>query len=157
MSLEDRWNCLKLFETSPLLAYEVVKPYILPHFKKGRLGFYNRSSLINKNAVTISFKQARILRPNEKLHRYGVIRLQQKHQIWEKYNDGYLVHIKSPREEEIAGRLICDFIKFPRDYFARITLGTGMSMEGVEVMLSWFSLKYMEDTKILINGRTTKT
>jgi hypothetical protein len=73
------------------------------------------------------------------------------------YNDGFLVHIKSPREEEIASRLIRDFIRFPHDYFARIRLGFGMSLEGIEIMLSWFSLKYMEDTKILINGRTTKT
>ena len=160
MTVGQRWNCLVLFETDPLQAYKEVKPYILPHFKKGRLGFFNRYSFYNcnKRAVSsISFKQVRILRPSEKAHRYGIVRLQQKHQIWNNYNDGFLVHIKSPREEEIASRLICDFLRFPHNYFAKMALGTCMSAEGIEVMLSWFSLKYMEDTKILINGRTTKT
>ena len=76
------------------------------------------------------------------------VRFRPKRQIWEKYS-AELVHIKSPREETLLNQVITNFLSDPNYYNqSRTKLPDIVSAyyDGyIETMLSWFSLKYMNE------------
>lgn len=134
------------WRVNPDKAYERIKPFILPHYEKYRLSISSYYSYSPVNILTN--KQLRLLPPDYKRWRIMQIRFRPKHQIWEKFGE-VLVHIKSPREETLLNQVITNFLSDPNYYSQPRTQLPGVVSayyDGyIETMLSWFSLKYMNE------------